>query len=107
MCGIAGLYRSDDRVDLGRLQHMSRLLRHRGPDDEGIVLIDPASGAALPLGGPDTPRDVYTIATRYSPGRHPLDPDAGAFRVGWRTGGRDRRLDTTGHGPMCDADARC
>lgn len=108
MCGIAGLYRSDDRVDLGRLQHMSRLLRHRGPDDEGIVLIDPASGVALPLGGPDTPREVYTAPHRYSPGHHPLDPNAGAFRVGLA----HRRLsivDLTpaGHQPMCSADTRC
>jgi asparagine synthase (glutamine-hydrolysing) len=108
MCGIAGLHRRDDRVDLGRLHHMARLLRHRGPDDEGIVLIDPASAAALPLGGPDTPSDVYTSPHRYSPGRHPLNADAGAFRVGLA----HRRLsivDLTpaGHQPMCDVDARC
>jgi asparagine synthase (glutamine-hydrolysing) len=108
MCGIAGLYRSDGRVDLGRLQHMSRLLRHRGPDDEGLVLVEPASGAALALGGPDTPRDVYASPHRYTPGHHPPDPEAGAFRVGLA----HRRLsivDLTpaGHQPMCDLDARC
>jgi asparagine synthase (glutamine-hydrolysing) len=106
MCGIAGLYRNDERVDLGRLQHMARLLRHRGPDDEGIVLIDPAGRAALPLGGPDTPRDVYTHPARYSPGHHPLEAGA-AFRVGLA----HRRLsivDLTpaGHQPMCDPDGR-
>ena len=108
MCGIAGLFRSDERVDLGRLHHMVRLLRHRGPDDEGIVLIDPAQGAALPLGGPDTPSEVYSSPHRYSPGRHPLDPDAGVFRVGLA----NRRLaivDLTpaGHQPMCDAEGSC
>jgi asparagine synthase (glutamine-hydrolysing) len=108
MCGIAGLYRSDGRVDLGRLQHMSRLLRHRGPDDEGLVLVEPASGAALALGGPDTPREVYASPHRYTPGHHAPDPEAGAFRVGLA----HRRLsivDLTpaGHQPMCDLDARC
>jgi asparagine synthase (glutamine-hydrolysing) len=108
MCGIAGLYRTDDRVDLGRLQHMSRLLRHRGPDDEGLVLLDPAGGGALPLGGPDTPREVYTAPHRYSPGHVPADPGAGSFRVGLA----HRRLSIVdlspaGHQPMCDAESRC
>ena len=59
MCGIAGLWERSGRADLGRLHQMSRLLRHRGPDDEGIVLLDPGNGQAFTLGGPDTPRDVY------------------------------------------------
>jgi asparagine synthase (glutamine-hydrolysing) len=87
---------------------MSRLLRHRGPDDEGLVLVEPASGAALALGGPDTPREVYASPHRYTPGHHAPDPEAGAFRVGLA----HRRLsivDLTpaGHQPMCDVDARC
>ncbi len=108
MCGIAGLLHSDDRVDLGRLHHMSRLLRHRGPDDEGMVLIDPAAGAALPLGGPDTPRAVYASPHRYAPGAQPPDPHAAAFRVGLA----HRRLSIVdlspaGHQPMCDEEGRC
>src|SRR5438552_18500412 len=107
MCGIAGLFRNDGRIDLGRLHHMVRLLRHRGPDDEGMVLIDPLRGAALPLGGPDTPRDVYSSPYRWSPGHHPLDPDAGEFRVALA----NRRLaivdlSPSGHQPMCDAEGR-
>ena len=108
MCGIAGLLAGDHRVDLGRLHHMSRLLRHRGPDDEGMVLIDPAGGAALTLGGPDTPRDVYASPHRYAPRAQPPDPGAGAFRIGLA----HRRLSIvdlspSGHQPMCDADGRC
>ena len=56
MCGIAGVLDREGRVDLGRLHQMSRLLRHRGPDDEGVTLIDP-DGAAHALGGPDTPHE--------------------------------------------------
>jgi len=55
MCGIAGVLDREGRVDLGRLHQMSRLLRHRGPDDEGVTLIDP-DGAAHALGGPGTAR---------------------------------------------------
>jgi asparagine synthase (glutamine-hydrolysing) len=108
MCGIAGLFHTGDRVDLGRLHHMSGLLRHRGPDDEGMVLIDPAAGAALPLGGPDTPPAVYASPHRYAPGAQPPDRSASAFRVGLS----HRRLSIVdlspaGHQPMCDDEGRC
>ena len=108
MCGIAGLHQIDGRVDLGRLHHMGRLLRHRGPDDEGMVLIDPSGGAALALGGPDTPPGVYASPHRYAPAPQPRDPNAGAFRIGFA----HRRLSIVdlspaGHQPMCDEEGRC
>ncbi|MGH7730186.1 MAG: asparagine synthase (glutamine-hydrolyzing) [Candidatus Eiseniibacteriota bacterium] len=108
MCGIAGLVQTEGRVDLGRLHHMARLLRHRGPDDEGTVLIDPEGAAALALGGRDTPAAVYASPHRYAPGGQPPDPSAGAYRVGLA----HRRLsivDLTpaGHQPMCDEEGRC
>ena len=59
MCGIAGLYQRNEGVDLGRLQRMSRLLRHRGPDDEGILLLDHRAGEWMTLGGADTPSAVF------------------------------------------------
>ena len=68
MCGIAGLYEPGGRVDLGRLHEMSRLMRHRGPDDEGLALIDP-SGGAVTLGGADTPAAAYASGLPYAPGR--------------------------------------
>jgi asparagine synthase (glutamine-hydrolysing) len=89
---------------------MSHLLRHRGPDDEGIALLDPRGGRALTLAGPDTPEDVIQSPFPYAPGRFesrdgngggsPLDV---AFSVGLVT----RRLaivdlSPAGHGPMCD-----
>lgn len=110
MCGIAGLLHADERVDLGRLHHMARLLRHRGPDDEGIVLIDPAANAALVLGGPDTPGPVYASPHPWTPGVRP--PDASAGGGAYRVGLAHRRLSIVdlspaGHQPMCDEEGRC
>lgn len=58
MCGIGGIVRYRPGDDLPRLGRMQRRLRHRGPDDQGMVelphvglvhtrlaLIDPAGGA--------------------------------------------------------------
>ena len=106
MCGIAGLFRLDDRIDVGRLGHFTRLLRHRGPDDEGIVLIEPDSGHALTLGGPDTPPEAYRSPHPYAPGRR-----HGQGRDHYRVGLAFRRLAIVdlspgGHQPMCDSDAR-
>jgi asparagine synthase (glutamine-hydrolysing) len=67
MCGIAGLFHfaSDDPVDAGAVARMNALLRHRGPDDEGVwaggraalgnrrlAIIDRAGGAQ-PMGNDD------------------------------------------------------
>jgi len=39
MCGIAGIV-SNSKIDIIRLEEMKDSLKHRGPDDSGIVLID-------------------------------------------------------------------
>lgn len=52
MCGIAGIV-SDQASNLRPIASMTRALRHRGPDDEGMLL--GASGASFRLfRGPDT-----------------------------------------------------
>src|ERR1051325_5652327 len=45
MCGIAGII-GDDARDVPLLTRMGNLLRHRGPDDQGIWL-DPEVGVGL------------------------------------------------------------
>jgi len=103
MCGIAGLVMEEARVDLGRLRRMSELLRHRGPDDEGTVLLDPSNGCALPLAGPHTPEAVLASGLPYAPGKGKGQPAHAHFSVGLM----NRRLaivdlSPAGHGPMSD-----
>jgi asparagine synthase (glutamine-hydrolysing) len=107
MCGIAGLYRREGRVDLGRLARMARLLRHRGPHDEGLALIEPRSQSVVTLGGPDTPPEAYASPHPYAPGRRHGSKALLPFGVGLA----HRRLSIVdlspaGHQPMCDAEAR-
>src|SRR5207237_6223624 len=110
MCGIAGVWNVEGRADLARLHALSRLLRHRGPDDEGIVLLDPASGAFLTLGGPDTPADVYASPFRWAAGRR--GPEGRVAREAqFPLALLHRRLSIVdlspgGHHPMRHADGR-
>lgn len=122
MCGIAGVMDLQGGANLGRLQQMSRLLRHRGPDDEGLVLLDAGSGRWITMGGADTPAEVLTSQHRYAPG-HRGAPGAGAGEaVEHRDTGMDgappaigllhRRLSIVdlspaGHQPMCDREGTC
>ena len=55
MCGFCGIYTQErlNTRDLNDLHNMNNALIHRGPDDEGYVLIN-AAGKALALKGQDT-----------------------------------------------------
>jgi asparagine synthase (glutamine-hydrolysing) len=47
VCGIAGIWRLDGAaVETAELVAMTRRLNHRGPDDEGFVLLGPEPGQA-------------------------------------------------------------
>ncbi len=55
MCGIYGIWHTDGApVDVAALRRQTERIRHRGPDDEGYLLADTASGATTPYGGPDS-----------------------------------------------------
>ncbi len=59
MCGIAGVVRLDVRdVDTGAFYTALSLMKHRGPDDEGMVLIDSNTGKFEERGGEDTPQEL-------------------------------------------------
>lgn len=65
MCAIFGLIPYGE-LQSGWLAAMSRLLRHRGPDDEGFALFDGRVKVQL-TGGDDTPEAVFDCKSDYAP----------------------------------------
>jgi asparagine synthase (glutamine-hydrolysing) len=58
MCGLAALWNRDGSpVDLEALRSAVQSLRHRGPDDEGYVLINTRTGRAVACAGRDSHPD--------------------------------------------------
>lgn len=93
MCGIAGIVSSDPE-QLSRIRGMTRLIAHRGPDDEGFLFA--GRGTQSNLGGQATPEGVYAAGLAH-PWRAPA---AGCFlALGHR---RLSIIDLTvrGHQPM-------
>jgi len=106
MCGIAGLWAAEGRVDVGRLHQMSQLIRHRGPDGEGLVMVDGPTGEITTLGGADTSPETFHARFPYSPGRRHAGPGPAGASVALA----HRRLaildlSPAGHQPMSDASA--
>jgi asparagine synthase (glutamine-hydrolysing) len=59
MCGIAGIYNLNQKpVDQERLVAMTKIIRHRGPDDEGYLLVNTSSDNMLHCHNSDTLREI-------------------------------------------------
>jgi asparagine synthase (glutamine-hydrolysing) len=100
MCGIYGIWNRDGRpVDLHALVRATRSISHRGPDDEGYVLIDTRRGEALACGGSETNPELGL------PPVESLTNDRFDLALGFR---RLSILDLSpaGHQPMPSADRR-
>jgi asparagine synthase (glutamine-hydrolysing) len=55
MCGIFGIWNLDrEAVDVAKLQLATTAIRHRGPDDEGYLLVDTRAGRTRSCAGADT-----------------------------------------------------
>jgi len=55
MCGIFGIWNLDRQaVDIDALHRATNAIRHRGPDDEGYLLVNTAAGVARSCAGADT-----------------------------------------------------
>lgn len=68
MCGILTYYKSLRsgglrREDLDKALAALRALKHRGPDGEGVVLINSETGATAVLRTKDTPPDIHCSLT--------------------------------------------
>ena len=59
MCGIAGIWRKDGRSigAAGLVPSLDRI-RHRGPDDEGVLVADLASRNVVGFSGDDSPAEL-------------------------------------------------
>src|SRR5215213_1410567 len=55
MCGIVGIWRLDGAaVGPASMRSSTGAIRHRGPDDEGYLLVNTRAGRTISCGGPDT-----------------------------------------------------
>lgn len=100
MCGILGICNTQKQpIDLGSLLTSTRTIRHRGPDDEGYLLVNLARGITVPCGGEETDPRLGLPGVESCLGQ-PFD-----FAFGFR---RLSILDLSpgGHQPMSSPDGR-
>lgn len=104
MCGIAGLIDlSGKPIDPEILKFMTDAIRHRGPDDEGYVLINQETSSFQTYAGPDSPSDIQ----EYNPNFKTSDINfSGNLGLSHR---RFSIIDLTaaGHQPFFDNDRSC
>ena len=58
MCGIVGIFSKSSPLNAAALAPSLNCIRHRGPDDEGLLIYDSSTRNATPLGGDDTPPEL-------------------------------------------------
>ena len=103
MCGIGALYCPAGMVSAETLRETQQVVRHRGPDDEGIACFYRDGRPPAIQGGPDTPEAVYTAHLPYAPARGLPDP-TGAYVALTHRRLSIIDLSAAGHQPMCSPD---
>lgn len=104
MCGIAGFIDlNGDGISPALLKRMTDVIRHRGPDDEGYVLIDPRTGRHQAYAGSDSPKELRDALPLFQP-----DGQSPSTAIGLS----HRRfsiidLSAAGHQPFFDVDRSC
>ncbi|MBK9721901.1 MAG: asparagine synthase (glutamine-hydrolyzing) [Saprospiraceae bacterium] len=101
MCGLSGIYHLDGApIETTSLLKMNRLIRHRGPDDEGYLLINTKTGAQTHHFHDDSIAEIKKTSTQL--------PESTTANLGIAF----RRLSiidlsVTGHQPMSDQEQNC
>lgn len=101
MCGIFGIWHLDGRpVDLAMVRAATNRMRHRGPDDEGYLLVNTQNGHIVQCGGDDTDPalNLPPISGFYD---QPFDLALGFRRLAILD------LSSAGHQPMAGTDGSC
>ncbi len=99
MCGISGILLNHCTALGDEIVQLNNRLKHRGPDDEGYVLVNKQN--ALPFAGNDTPIEVLNNQNSYCPKEHiATTSDHYFLALGHR---RLSVIDVSakGHQPMC------
>ena len=108
MCGIAGIFSfCEDSNVLRKIEEMTDIVRHRGPDDEGFVFFSGLEASPEFRGGKDTPDDCYSSGFFYLPRNifnGSINPKAFAALGHRRLSILD--LSPAGHQPMSTGDGR-
>jgi asparagine synthase (glutamine-hydrolysing) len=99
MCGIAGIlsFNKADASITSSIQRMSKALKHRGPDDEGYLIVN--KNQILPAAGKDTPASYLNRPLNYAPKQLITETEAELVLLHRRLSIID--LSITGHQPLC------
>lgn len=107
MCGIVGgINLAGKAIPTYLISEMAFALRHRGPDDEGYLLSNTATGHYRVVGGQDTPQEVFFSGYLYSP-RGSISDISENDRYNLALANRRLAiidLSAAGHQPMCNED---
>ncbi|MDQ3706563.1 MAG: asparagine synthase (glutamine-hydrolyzing) [Chloroflexota bacterium] len=101
MCGICGIWHQDGKpVDVTSLRRATTAMRHRGPNDEGYLLVDTRSDRTVLCGGEDTAPELQLPRLEEFAGER-FDLALGFRRLSILD------ISPSGHQPMPSHDGRC
>lgn len=103
MCGITALVEpsAPDWLSSTAIE-MTRVVRHRGPDGEGLFLASPCDNRAWPMATEETPEAVLRAPFNYCPRANSSPAPRGATIALGHRRLSIVDLSASGHQPMCD-----